>query len=108
MRGVAAWFFHRVSGVLLVLMLLVHFLVMHFLGQEERISYAIVLRRLSNPWWKAFDLTFISLVLYHGFYGMWGIASEYVHRKRLLRLCKGMIMASVLGLLATAIYIVAL
>ncbi len=108
MKVVIAWTLHRLAGVLLVLMLVVHFLVMHFLGQEARISYDIVIRRLSGTWWKAFDLAFISLVLYHGFYGMWGIAIEYVHKKSLLNVCKGAIVASVVGLLITAIYIVAL
>jgi succinate dehydrogenase membrane anchor subunit len=108
MKNVLAWLLHRVSGLLLILMLIVHFSIEHFVGQEERISYAIVLKRISNPWWKLFDLAFVVLVLYHGFYGLWGIGQEYIHSGKMLKLFRGFLAISVAALLVTGVYIITL
>jgi len=69
------WLIQRLSGVALLLLIVVHFALMHYFGFEKRL-YADVLRRLSNPLWKTFDLVFLSLGLYHGFYGLWGIVGD--------------------------------
>jgi hypothetical protein len=57
MKGVAGWLFQRLTGLVLIAGLLLHFSIMHFSGQEQ-ITYAFVLKRISNPYWKAFDLFF--------------------------------------------------
>jgi len=64
---------------MLFVMLITHFILMHFMGGERRL-YADILQRLSNPLWKTFDLVFLSLALYHGWYGIWGIVEDYVDR----------------------------
>lgn len=75
--GSYGWLFQRVSGVILFVLLVVHFVLMHYMGGEKKL-YADVLRRLSNPYWKTFDLVFLMLGLYHGWYGVWGIVGDYV------------------------------
>jgi succinate dehydrogenase / fumarate reductase membrane anchor subunit len=75
--GSYGWLFQRLSGVILFVLLLVHFVLMHYLGGEKKM-YADVVRRLSNPHWKTFDLVFLGLGLYHGWYGVWGIVGDYV------------------------------
>ncbi|MCX6340183.1 MAG: succinate dehydrogenase, hydrophobic membrane anchor protein [Candidatus Aureabacteria bacterium] len=77
--GSYTWLFQRLSGALLFVMLAAHFILMHYMGFEKRL-YADVLRRLSNPLWKTFDLVFLSLALYHGWYGVWAVAQDYLMR----------------------------
>lgn len=107
MNGIAGWLFQRLTGLVLVAGLLLHFSIMHFSGQEQ-ITYAFVLKRLSNPYWKAFDLFFLVTILFHGFNGLWGIALEYARAGRLLKVFQGFIMISVISLLLTGIYIITL
>jgi len=77
--GSLTWLLQRLSGVILFVMLVVHFTLMHYMGFEKRL-YADVLRRLSNPLWKTFDLVFLSLALYHGWYGVWAVVQDYLTR----------------------------
>ncbi|MCC6345632.1 MAG: succinate dehydrogenase, hydrophobic membrane anchor protein [Nitrospirales bacterium] len=107
MKGVAGWLFQRVTGVLLVAGLLLHFLVMHFSG-PEKIAHTVVLERISNPWWKTFDVLFLSSVIYHGFNGMWGLAEEYIRPEGLRRAAKASLLVMAAVLYAVGIYIVTL
>lgn len=75
--GSVGWLLQRVSGVFLFVLLVTHFALMHYLGPEKRL-YADVARRFANPLWKTFDLVFLALALSHGWYGVWGIAQDYV------------------------------
>jgi len=77
--GSYTWLLQRLSGVILFVLLVVHFALMHYMGFEKRL-YADVLRRLSNPLWKTFDLIFLSLALSHGWYGVWAVVQDYVRR----------------------------
>jgi succinate dehydrogenase / fumarate reductase membrane anchor subunit len=106
-KGTSGWLFQRVTGMVLIAGLVVHFLVMHFSGPSQ-ITFDFVMRRLSNPFWKAFDICFLVTILYHGFNGLWGIALEYVGSMKLLRISQALITAMVLGLLVTGVYIITL
>ncbi|MBZ0155925.1 MAG: succinate dehydrogenase, hydrophobic membrane anchor protein [Alphaproteobacteria bacterium] len=107
MKGVVGWLLQRVTGVLLVAGLAVHFLVMHFSG-PEKITHAVVLERISTPWWKTFDVVFLTSVIYHGFYGMWGLAEEYIRPEGLRRAAKAALLLMAAVLYAVGIYIVTL
>jgi succinate dehydrogenase / fumarate reductase membrane anchor subunit len=71
------WLFQRISGLSLVLLLLLHFIILHFTGGGE-ITYARVSARLNDPLWKVFDLTFLFFALSHGLYGLWIITGDYI------------------------------
>jgi succinate dehydrogenase membrane anchor subunit len=106
-RGALGWLFQRLTGLVLIAGLLLHFSIMHFSGQQQ-ITYEVVLRRISNPLWKAFDLFFLGVVLFHGFNGFWGIATEYIRSARVLKVSRGIILVSVFVLLITGIYLITL
>lgn len=80
------WFFQRISGVALIVLLLMHFLVMHFTGE---LNFADVSARVNTPLWKVIDLSFLLLALGHGLYGLWLITGDYLHLAwlRLLVFC---------------------
>lgn len=72
-----SWLLHRITGVILVVGLLYHFILMHFMGHDNY-SYEAVMQRLSEPSWKIFNIVFLFSALYHGFYGLNGVVTEYV------------------------------
>ncbi len=107
MKGVAGWLIQRITGLILLAGLIVHFSVMHFSGPKQ-ITFDVVIRRLSNPYWKVFDLCFLVAILFHGFNGLWGIAIEYISSVRLLRFSQALIVTMASLLLVTGVYIITL
>lgn len=107
LKGVFGWLFQRITGVILFSGLIAHFYVMHFSGLE-RIKHESVLKRLSSPYWIAFDFIFLVSVIYHGFNGLWGVALEYVSSKRLLKFLQWIIFMMALLLVTIGVYILAM
>ena len=95
-RGSRGWLFQRISGVLLFVTLGVHFYIYHyFMGpgmwgfdsigygandletlrlmaasDPEMARFYALAGLFAAPVWKVFDVLFISLACYHGFYGI--------------------------------------
>ncbi|MDA8431975.1 MAG: hypothetical protein M0Z60_03310 [Nitrospiraceae bacterium] len=107
MKGAKGWVLQRITGTLLFAGLIVHFSVMHFSGSRQ-ITEEFVLERISSPYWKAFDLAFLSSAIFHGFNGLWGIALEYVGGPAWLKLSRTLLLASAGMLMLAGIYIVTL
>ncbi len=79
---------------------------MHYSGSEQ-ITHEFVLKRLSNPYWQAFNLIFLASVIWHGLSGMWGIAVEYAGSKAvLLKFFQAIILLSGSFLTVTGVYII--
>ncbi len=74
--GIKHWFFQRWSGIILIILLFVHFFITHFNGHSS-VTYEMVMERLSNPLWKLFDLAFLYLAAYHGIMGALSVVSDY-------------------------------
>ncbi|WP_028841935.1 succinate dehydrogenase, hydrophobic membrane anchor protein [Thermodesulfovibrio yellowstonii] len=92
-----SWLLHRITGVILVVGLLYHFILMHFMGHDNY-SYEAVMQRLSEPSWKIFNIVFLFSALYHGFYGLNGVVTEYVRNNSLKRILKFMVFTVPIGL----------
>lgn len=75
--GALVWFYQRLSGLVLIVLLLVHFALLHS-GPGGRVTYASVAARLETPFWKTFDLLFLFLAVFHGFNGLLMIIRDYV------------------------------
>ncbi|MCD6309245.1 MAG: hypothetical protein J7M18_00920 [Candidatus Eremiobacteraeota bacterium] len=79
--GKLFWFFQRLTGFLLLFILLFHFFLIHFCGTETHmVTFEDVKARLVSPYWKTLDITFLFLALFHGFYGLWMISDDYFRR----------------------------
>jgi len=76
-----AWLFMRVSGVLLVILVLGHLFIMNILdGGVQRINFAFVAGRWSNPFWQVWDLSMLWLAQLHGTNGLRTIINDYTRR----------------------------
>ena len=75
------WFFMRISGVVLVVLVLGHFTIVHLLdGGIDRIDFAFVTGRWSSPFWQTWDWLMLFLGLLHGANGLKTIINEYVRK----------------------------
>jgi succinate dehydrogenase hydrophobic anchor subunit len=105
-KGAKGWLLQRVSGSLLFFTLATHFYIYHyFMGpgmwgfdsigygandmltlkamaaiDPSQAKYFALANLFSNPVWKAFDVSFITLACYHGFYGIRSIVDDWVTR----------------------------
>lgn len=74
-----AWFFMRLSGIVLVFLVLGHFTIVHILGDGvDRVDFAFVSGRWASPFWQTWDWLMLTLGLAHGANGMRVIIDDYV------------------------------
>ncbi len=74
-----SWFFMRISGVVLLFLVLIHLYVMHIIDSGvERVSFEFVSERWDNVGWKTFDWTMLFLSLLHGANGLRIVIDDYI------------------------------
>jgi succinate dehydrogenase / fumarate reductase membrane anchor subunit len=79
-----SWFFMRISGLILLFLVLIHIYVMHLVGEGvDQVDFAFVSRRWDNVGWKTFDWLMLFLALLHGVNGLRIVVNDYVHRPAL-------------------------
>ena len=78
-----SWTFMRVSGIVLVFLVLGHLVIMNILdGGVQRINFAFVAGRWSSPFWQVWDLLMLWLAMIHGTNGLRTIINDYAERDR--------------------------
>jgi succinate dehydrogenase / fumarate reductase membrane anchor subunit len=76
-----AWLFMRVSGIVLVVLVLGHLFIMNILdGGVQRINWAFVAGRWASPFWQVWDLLMLWLAMIHGANGLRVIINDYTRR----------------------------
>ncbi len=73
-----AWFFMRISGVVLLILVLLHLAIMHLINNVEVINYRFVAVRYATPFWRTYDLVMLWLAMVHGLNGLRVIVDDYV------------------------------
>lgn len=76
-----AWFFMRISGILLVFLALGHVAIMHIINDIEQVDYAFVAGRWLSPFWRVYDLLLLWLALVHGANGIRVIVDDYARHR---------------------------
>ena len=76
-----AWIFMRLSGLLLVFLVLGHLMIMLLLdGGVQRINFGFVAGRWASPFWRTWDLMQLWLAQLHGTNGLRVIINDYAER----------------------------
>ena len=102
------WFFMRISGVILLFLVLIHLYVMHLVGEGvERVNFEFVSERWSNVGWKTFDWVMLFLALLHGANGLRVIIDDYIRRDGVRTAVKGALytVTAILMVMGTAVLI---
>src|SRR5262245_52736795 len=73
-----AWLCMRVSGLAWLVMVLIHFAIMHVINDSHDINFAFVVKRFGTPFWISYDLVMLVLALLHGLNGLRTIIDDYV------------------------------
>lgn len=76
-----SWFFMRVSGILIVLLVGIHLLFVHFVHGVDEINSNFVMNRWLNPTWRIMDFLLLSLATLHGGNGMRILIDDYIRPK---------------------------
>lgn len=77
--GSTAWIWQRITGIVLLIVLLLHYLFLHFMNGGN-VTFGEVSSRLASPLWKTIDITFLSAALYHSVTGVMMSIHDYIHR----------------------------
>jgi succinate dehydrogenase / fumarate reductase, membrane anchor subunit len=78
-----SWLFMRVSGVVLLFLVLGHLFIMNILdGGVQRINFAFVAGRWASPFWQMWDLLQLWLAMLHGTNGLRTIINDYAERDK--------------------------
>jgi succinate dehydrogenase hydrophobic anchor subunit len=103
-----AWYFMRISGLLLVFLALGHLFIMHIRYNVETINYAFIAGRWDaptvGPLWRLWDFSLIALAVIHGFNGLRQISYEYVARPGRRVLVSTLIWCCTIGLIGVGSY----
>jgi succinate dehydrogenase / fumarate reductase cytochrome b subunit len=79
-----AWYFLRVSGVLLVFLACGHLFITHYLNVPSETTFDFVSARWANPLWRSFDMMLLFAALWHGLVGLRFSIADFL-RNRLAR-----------------------
>ncbi|MGP3999916.1 succinate dehydrogenase hydrophobic membrane anchor subunit [Streptomyces sp. 8N706] len=75
------WLFMRLSGIVLVVLVIGHLLIQLVLdGGVSKIGFAFVAGRWASPFWQTWDLLMLWLAMLHGANGLRTIINDYAER----------------------------
>ncbi|MCO5175405.1 MAG: succinate dehydrogenase [Thermomicrobiales bacterium] len=75
-----SWYFFRVSGLLLVILAILHVVIMHIVNTVDKIDYAFVADRWGSPFWRVYDFLLLALALLHGVNGARVSIEDYIRK----------------------------
>ncbi|GHO75384.1 succinate dehydrogenase [Ktedonobacter sp. SOSP1-85] len=73
-----SWYYFRISGVVLIFLVIIHLTIMHVTNDVSCTTYAFVAARYANPFWRLFDWLLLTLGLTHGVNGLRVVIDDYV------------------------------
>ncbi|HEX5018486.1 MAG TPA: succinate dehydrogenase hydrophobic membrane anchor subunit [Actinomycetes bacterium] len=102
-----SWLFMRISGVVLIFLVLGHLLIMNVLdGGVQRVNFAFVAGRWSSPFWQVWDLLMLWLAQLHGGNGLRVIINDYADRDMTRLLLKAALYSSMVLILFTGTLVI--
>jgi succinate dehydrogenase / fumarate reductase membrane anchor subunit len=77
-----SWYYFRISGILLIFLVIIHLLVMHVTTDVACTTFAFVASRYANPFWRLYDWLLLTLGLTHGVNGLRIVIDDYIQGPR--------------------------
>lgn len=99
-----AWFFMRVSGLLLIFLALYHLIWWNLVIGVEHLDSAMVIERWNNPLWRFFNVMLITFAMLHGLNGLRYVIEDYVRGPGRQAATKAVAYTIVLSILGFGIY----
>jgi succinate dehydrogenase / fumarate reductase membrane anchor subunit len=99
-----AWFFMRITGLLLIFMTLYHLTWWNLVVGVEHLSADLVRERWTNPFWRLFNVGLVSFAMLHGLNGLRYSIEDYVRKPGLRVATKSVLYTIVLVSLAWGIF----
>ncbi|MBC8514686.1 hypothetical protein H8D30_02360 [bacterium] len=88
MKGTTSWWLQRVSGILLLVFVGIHFVDVHFVIGVENLSFERVAQKWNLVGWRIFDACTLGLGMLHGCNGVISVLDDFKalrpHRKKWL------------------------
>jgi succinate dehydrogenase / fumarate reductase membrane anchor subunit len=105
------WFFMRVSGAIMMVIVVFHLMYMHFIipGGVANITYDVIVGRWTGPagpFWRVFDLFLLLFAFTHGTSGIRYILDDYIHHDSWRTLIKTLLYLVYFVLLVLGAYII--
>ena len=99
-REAASWLYVRLSGVLLLFLVLGHMFLMHILVGVNQVDFAFVSGRWTGLGWRTYDLAMLLLAMPHAAIGLRSLAFDHLRaRARRLPLTVGYVVCLVVTML---------
>jgi succinate dehydrogenase / fumarate reductase, membrane anchor subunit len=76
-----SWYFFRVSGLLLIGLILGHIATVHLVTPIDQVDFAFVQDRYATPFWRIYDWLMLTLALFHGINGLRVATDDYLRRR---------------------------
>lgn len=87
-----AWLFMRLSGIVLVVLVIGHLLIQLVLdGGVSKIGFAFVVEPMGFPFWQVWDLLMLWLAMLHGANGLRTVINDYAERANTRLWLKGLL-----------------
>jgi len=86
-----AWFFMRVTGLVLVVLALTHWTIMHFINRLSVQNSAWIVARYQNVFWPTFDAVMLLFAMLHGTNGARYVIDDYIRGRTANMLAKGLL-----------------
>jgi len=74
-----SWYYFRISGILLLFLVIIHLLIMHWTNDVSCTTYDFIASRYANPFWRLYDWLLLTISLTHGMNGLRVVIDDYVH-----------------------------
>ncbi|KOY57929.1 MULTISPECIES: succinate dehydrogenase hydrophobic membrane anchor subunit [unclassified Streptomyces] len=88
----AAWLFMRLSGIVLVVLVIGHLVIQLVLdGGVSKVGFAFVAGRWASPFWQVWDLLMLWLAMLHGANGLRTVINDYAERANTRLWLKGLL-----------------
>ena len=76
-----SWYFFRISGIILIFLVILHLLLNHVSTDVSCTSSQLVSIRYENPFWRLYDWLLLTLALLHGMNGLRVVVDDYVRTR---------------------------